>query len=95
MWVVMDEPAQERVAIPGVFCRIQNVLMPKIVEVMRPGHNGFPGIGCDKIQELTIFRLHAIRAPANAPPPTLLEGEFLPDAVKIQRLDFFPDCIHV
>ena len=83
----MNKSSQDCVAVLSVLGRIQNMLVPEIIEVARPRHDRLLGIADNEVKKLPIFSLHAHGVFADAPPPPFLESEFLPDRVKIDPRD--------
>src|SRR5690348_8512614 len=95
MRVVMDERAEDLVAVASVFGSVEDVLVPEIVERARPRHHRFPRMGDDQIEELAIFTFDAAGVPAaKSPEPPLFELELPPHRLQIERRHLRPLLVH-
>ena len=65
MRIVMNESAHDALTIARVFGGVQNVLMPEIIQVLRPGNDRLARVRRDEKEKLAIFVLHTTRALRN------------------------------
>src|SRR5258708_23976696 len=92
--VVMDEVPDDGLAVLRVPGGVENVLVPEVVEILRPRHDGFARVARNEVKELAVLLLDAIRAVPDLPPPPLPGGEFRLDAAQIKCPDAFPFRVH-
>lgn len=90
MWIVMNEFAEQKLAISLVLQSIQNVLMPEIVQVLRPRDDRSTSVVGDQKQELPILFFNLIGTVIDPPPEAFSGAELLLHRGEIQIFDEIP-----
>lgn len=84
VWIVMDVAPEDRFAILRVLTRVEDVLMPHLVQVLAPGNDGIARVFGEQT-EIPPVALFSTLCSSSIPAMTL--GSLLPDASEVQSRD--------
>jgi hypothetical protein len=88
--VVVNEPPEDRLTVCGVFGGVQDMLVPEVVHLLRPGDHDLTGVRCDQVEELLVLLLGLVQVVPQISPPTLSTLQFFLYSRQIQILDQLP-----